>query len=58
MIDSLGDYYGKQLGPSAGTKIKDVASPESLLPSFQFFASIDSDYVTGQVLAADGGTTL
>jgi hypothetical protein len=34
MIDSLGDYYGKQLGPSAGTKIKDVASPESLLPSF------------------------
>ncbi len=57
MIDSLGDYYGRQFGAGAGAKIKDVAPPRALVPSFLFFASSDSDYVTGQILTADGGAT-
>jgi 3-oxoacyl-[acyl-carrier protein] reductase len=57
MIDSLGGYYERAFGEKAATRITEVASPEALVPSFLFFASSDSDYVTGQVLTADGGTT-
>jgi len=57
MIDSLGEYYRKQFGAGASARIKDVAPPEALVPSFLFFASSDSDYVTGQILTADGGST-
>ncbi len=57
MIDSLGDYYRRQFGAGASARIKDVAPPEALVPSFLFFASGDSDYVTGQILTADGGAT-
>lgn len=32
--------------------------PEDAAPSFVFFACKDSDYITGQVLAVDGGSTL
>ena len=58
MIDSLGDYYKRAFGEKAAARITEVASPEALVPSFLFFASSDSDYVTGQLLTADGGTTL
>ncbi|MBI4289359.1 MAG: 3-oxoacyl-ACP reductase FabG [Chloroflexi bacterium] len=34
------------------------AEPEEMAPPFVFFASSDSDYVTGQVLAVDGGLTM
>jgi 3-oxoacyl-[acyl-carrier protein] reductase len=34
------------------------ASPEAVTPAFVFFASSDSDYITGQVLAVDGGVTI
>jgi len=34
------------------------AEPEEVAPTFVFFASSDSDYVTGQVLAVDGGLTM
>ncbi len=34
------------------------AEPEEMAPAFVFFASRDSDYVTGQVLAVDGGLTM
>jgi len=57
MIDSLGEYYKRQFGAGASAKIKDVAPPQALVPSFLFFASSDSDYVTGQILTADGGAT-
>jgi len=57
MIDSLGEYYKRQFGAGASAKIKEVAPPQALVPSFLFFASSDSDYVTGQILTADGGAT-
>ena len=33
------------------------AKPEAVAPAFVFFACADSDYITGQVLAVDGGLT-
>ena len=32
--------------------------PEDAAPAFVFFACKDADYITGQVLAVDGGSTL
>ncbi len=32
--------------------------PEDVAPAFVFFACKDADYITGQVLAVDGGSTL
>jgi 3-oxoacyl-[acyl-carrier protein] reductase len=58
MIDALGAYYEKSLGVRAASRITEVAPPQALVPSFLFFASSDSDYVTGQILSADGGSTL
>jgi NAD(P)-dependent dehydrogenase (short-subunit alcohol dehydrogenase family) len=34
-----------------------LAAPEEVAPAFVFFACADSDYITGQVLAVDGGMT-
>lgn len=34
------------------------AEPEEMAPAFVFFACSDADYVTGQVLAIDGGMTM
>lgn len=34
------------------------AEPEEIAPAFVFFASDDANYVTGQVLAIDGGLTM
>ena len=34
------------------------AEPEEIAPVFVFFASDASAYVTGQILAADGGMTI
>ncbi len=33
------------------------AEPDAIAPAFVFFACADSDYITGQVLAVDGGLT-
>jgi NAD(P)-dependent dehydrogenase (short-subunit alcohol dehydrogenase family) len=38
-----------------GGRLLNLADPKELIPSFIFFASNDSDYVTGQILTADGG---
>jgi 3-oxoacyl-[acyl-carrier protein] reductase len=34
-----------------------LVSPEAVTPAFVFFACSDSDYITGQILAVDGGLT-
>ena len=50
MTDALADFYGKE-----GERLLNLPDPKELVPSFLFLASSDSDYVTGQILTADGG---
>jgi 3-oxoacyl-[acyl-carrier protein] reductase len=50
MTDSLAEFHGAE-----GERFFHLADPTVLVPSFIFFASEDSDYVTGQVLTVDGG---
>ena len=58
MTEALAEYRGKLLGKDAIAQLRDHPSPDVLAATFLFFASADSDYVTGQVLAADGGATV
>jgi 3-oxoacyl-[acyl-carrier protein] reductase len=55
MTDALANYYTGLSNPEAAARLRNLAPPDSVAPAFVFFASADSDYVTGQVLAADGG---
>jgi 3-oxoacyl-[acyl-carrier protein] reductase len=55
MTDALAKYYAALSNSETAARLGNLASPESVVPAFLFFASADSDYVTGQVLAADGG---
>lgn len=57
MTEALADYNAKRSGAEAGARLRNRPSPDILAAAFLFFASADSDYVTGQVLAADGGVT-
>lgn len=57
MTDALAEYHGRRFGQEEAARLKDRPSPDVLAATFLFFASGDSDYVTGQVLAADGGAT-
>jgi NAD(P)-dependent dehydrogenase (short-subunit alcohol dehydrogenase family) len=43
--------------PGAPGSQAQLPGPEAVTPAFVFFASADSDYITGQVLAVDGGLT-
>jgi 3-oxoacyl-[acyl-carrier protein] reductase len=58
MTDALADYFGRLAGEETASRLRDLPSPDSLVPSFLFLASSDSDYVTGDILVADGGLTL
>jgi 3-oxoacyl-[acyl-carrier protein] reductase len=42
----------------AAKAIKRFAQPEEMVPAFVFFASDDTNFITGQVLVADGGATI
>ena len=58
MTDALDEFDRRILGDKARSRKGMRPGPAVLSPSFVFFASADSDYVTGQVLAADGGAHL
>jgi len=57
MTDALAEYSVRVLGEEAPATPVVRPSPEQLVPAFLFFASSDSDVITGQILAADGGRT-
>jgi 3-oxoacyl-[acyl-carrier protein] reductase len=57
MTEALDQYDQKRFGAEAKPRFQGHPSPDVLAATFLFFASADSDYVTGQVLAADGGAT-
>ncbi|HJU27773.1 MAG TPA: SDR family NAD(P)-dependent oxidoreductase [Candidatus Binataceae bacterium] len=57
MTDALAQYHSRFVGEESAARLSALPSPEVVVPPFIFFASGDSDYVTGQVLAADGGLT-
>jgi len=58
MTDALDDFDRQTLGDKARSRKGRRPGPAVLSPTFVFFASADSDYVTGQVLASDGGAHL
>jgi len=55
MTEALADYYQTSFGEEVASRYRELPSPDFVAATFLFFASRDSDYVTGQVLAADGG---
>jgi len=59
MTDRLIELSGRTLQEHAtGYPLGWLAEPEEIAPAFVFFASSDSDYITAQVLAIDGGRTM
>jgi len=58
MTNMLAEYRRRAVGEEAGKRLKNLPSPQQVAPAFLFLASRDSDYVTGQVLTADGGFTI
>ena len=55
MTDALAEFHTRFSGEDTATRLRNLAPPDVLLPVFLFLASSDSDYVTGQVIGADGG---
>ena len=59
MTDSLMEVDNSTLAERAErVPLGWFGQPEDVTASFVFFACKDSDYITGQVLAVDGGSTL
>jgi len=59
MTDALVAFQrqsGSEPAPTVGAATR--PGPEAVAPAFVFFACADSDYITGQVLAVDGGLTV
>ena len=58
MTEALFAFRRQHLSEPAATFAQTKrAQPEAVAPAFVFFACVDSDYITGQVLAVDGGLT-
>jgi 3-oxoacyl-[acyl-carrier protein] reductase len=55
MTEALSEYYEAQFEQQAAARLHMLPPSDRVASTFLFFASQDSDYVTGQVLAADGG---
>jgi 3-oxoacyl-[acyl-carrier protein] reductase len=58
MTAVLNEFYKTQFGPNFADYLDKLPDPEYLAPLFIFLACRDSDYITGQVIAADGGLTV
>jgi 3-oxoacyl-[acyl-carrier protein] reductase len=58
MTDALLEFQRRIQGDQPSSPPRRRPAPTVLAPTFLFFASADSDYVTGQVLTADGGAHL
>ncbi len=58
MTDAVFTFRHEQLSePASRVRGATLPDPEVVAPAFVFFACSDSDYITGQVLAVDGGVT-
>lgn len=58
MTDVLFAFRREHLGETVGTfGNAKVVEPEAVAPAFVFFACADADYISGQILAVDGGLT-
>jgi 3-oxoacyl-[acyl-carrier protein] reductase len=55
MTDALAEFHGRFSGEETAVRLRNLPGPDVVLPTFLFLASSDSDYVTGQVIGADGG---
>src|SRR5215472_9147543 len=55
MTDALAEFHARFSSEDTAARLRNLAPPDVLLPVFLFLASSDSDYVTGQVIGADGG---
>lgn len=58
MTEALSEFYKVQFGHDYADYLEKLPPPETVAPIFLFLASKDSDYVTGQIIAADGGLTI
>lgn len=52
------DVVKMRSAAAAGRALKRVQKPEDLVGAAAFFASADSDFITGQTLVVDGGGTM
>lgn len=58
MTDVLFAFRRQHLGETVGTfSNAKLVGPEAVAPAFVFFACSDADYISGQILAVDGGLT-
>ncbi len=58
MTDALFAFRRQHLGETVGTfGNAKLVEPEAVAPAFVFFACADADYISGQILAVDGGLT-
>jgi 3-oxoacyl-[acyl-carrier protein] reductase len=55
MTNALAEFHARFSGEDSAARLRNLAPPDAVVPVFLFLASSDSDYVTGQVIGADGG---
>ncbi|MDY6821822.1 MAG: SDR family oxidoreductase [Deferribacterota bacterium] len=55
MTEDLYEFYKAQFGPNYLDFLEKPSPPQAVAPLFVFLASKESDYITGQIIAADGG---
>jgi 3-oxoacyl-[acyl-carrier protein] reductase len=57
MTEALSEFYKTQFGSIYAEHLEKLSPPQAVAPLFVFLASKESDYITGQIIAADGGIT-